>query len=124
MRSREDAIKFCLTIRNTYEDYPFSDFNWTIMRSSENKKMFAAIFEYQGNIRINVKCEPELAELLRNAYPSVLPAYHMNKKHWNSIILDGTVPDEEIKNMILDSFELIKPKKSVKKASSRAKKVD
>lgn len=122
MRTREDAIKFCLTIKNTYEDYPFDDFNWTIMRSSENKKMFAAIFEYQGNIRINVKCEPELAVLLRNAYPSVLPAYHMNKKHWNSIILDGTVPDEEIKNMILDSFRLIEPKKHVKKASSRANK--
>ncbi len=112
MLKRQEAIDFCLTIKDAYEDYPFNDANWTIMRHKKNKKMFAAIFEHRGNIWINVKCEPSLAEFLRNAYASVLPAYHMNKKHWNSIILDGSVPDEEIKNMIADSFELVKPKRA------------
>ena len=112
MLDRQEAIDFCLTLNGSYEDYPFNDANWTIMRNKINKKMFAAIFEHKGNIWINVKCEPSLAEFLRNAYASVLPAYHMNKKHWNSIILDGTVPDEEIKNMITDSFNLIKPKRA------------
>ena len=111
MKTRKEAVDFCLTIKDAYEDYPFDDFNWTIMRHKENKKMFAAIFEHQGNIWINVKCEPGLAELLRCAYNSVIPAYHMNKKHWNSIILNGSVPDAEIKNMISDSFDLVKPKR-------------
>ena len=112
MLERQEAIDFCLTIKGAYEDYPFNDANWTIMRNKVNKRMFAAIFEHKGKMWINVKCEPDLAELLRNAYASVLPAYHMNKKHWNSIILDGTVPDEEIKNMIMDSFNLVKPKRA------------
>lgn len=111
MKTRKDAIEFCLKIENTYEDYPFNDTNWTIMRCKKNKKMFAAIFERNGKVWINVKCEPNLSDLWRNTYKSVIPAYHMNKKHWNSIILDGTVPDAEIENMILDSFKLVKPKK-------------
>lgn len=114
MKTRQDAIDFCLSINDTYEDYPFNDFNWTVMRCVKNKKMFAAIFEYQGKIRINVKCEPNLAELWRSTYRGVVPAYHMNKKHWNSIILDGTVPENEIKNMISDSFDLVKPKRALK----------
>ena len=113
MLNRQEAIDFCLTIKDAFLDYPFNDANWTVMRHKTNKKMFAAIFEHKGNIWINVKCDPALSEFLRNAYASVLPAYHMNKKHWNSIILDGSVPDEEIKNMIMDSFDLIKPKRAV-----------
>ena len=108
MKTRKDIIDFCLTFDGAYEDYPFNDFNWTIMRITDNKRMFAAIFERQGKIWVNVKCDPSLAELWRNTYNSVIPAYHMNKKHWNSIILDGSVPDAEIKNMIADSFELVK----------------
>lgn len=108
MKTRKDIIDFCLTFDGAYEDYPFNDFNWTIMRITDNKRMFAAIFERQGKIWVNVKCVPSLAELWRNTYNAVIPAYHMNKKHWNSIILDGSVPDAEIKNMIADSFELVK----------------
>ncbi len=110
MKLRKEIIDFCLSLKGTYEDYPFSDFNWTIMRCEKNKKMFCAIFERQGKIWVNVKCEPSLAELWRNTYSSVIPAYHMNKKHWNSIILDGTVPKDEIKNMIIDSFETVNKK--------------
>ena len=113
MLKRQEAIDFCLTFKDSLEDYPFNDANWTIMRHKLNKKMFAAIYEHKGKIWINVKCDPSLSELLRNAYTSVVPAYHMNKRHWNSIILDGSVPDEEIKNMISDSFNLIKPKKAI-----------
>ena len=110
MKTRQDVIDFCLSFDNTYEDYPFDDFNWTIMRHRGNKKMFAAIFERSDNIWINVKCDPNLAYMWRSTYKSVIPAYHMNKTHWNSIIVDGTIPTDEIKNMIYDSFELTKPK--------------
>ena len=110
MRTRREVIDFCLSLKGTYEDYPFNDFNWTVMRCEKNKRMFAAIFERQGKIWINVKCEPGLAEFWRNTYEAVIPAYHMNKKHWNSIITEGSVPENEIKNMIRDSFEIVNRK--------------
>ena len=106
MRERKEVIEFCLDLNDTYEDYPFHDFNWTVMRHKENKKMFAAVYEHLGNIWINVKCDPNFTYMWRNTFESVVPAYHMNKEHWNSIILDGRVPDEDIKLMISDSYEL------------------
>ena len=111
MKTRQEAIDFCLSLDNTYEDYPFHDFNWTVMRHKSNKKMFAAIYEHMGSIRVNVKCDQNLTYMLRSTYKAVVPAYHMNKLHWNSIILDGSIPTDEIKNMICDSFEMTKPKK-------------
>ena len=110
MLTRRDAIEFCLTFDGVYEDYPFDDFNWTLMRHNDNKKTFAAVFERQDRIWINVKCEPSLARILRSNFKSVIPAYHMNKEHWNSIILDGSIDKKEIMNMIADSYYLTKKK--------------
>ena len=115
MRTRKDVVDFCLSLDETYEDYPFHDVNWTVMRHTGNEKMFAAICERLGNMWVTVKCDPNLTYMWRSAYKSVLPAYHMNKLHWNSIILDGSIPIDEIKNMINDSFELTKPKKRGKR---------
>jgi len=114
MRTRQEVIDFCLSLNDTYEDYPFHDVNWTIMRHKGNQKMFAAIYERMGNIWINVKCDPDFTYIWRSTYAAVIPAYHMNKWHWNSIILDGTVPTGEIKNMIGNSYELTKPKRKGK----------
>lgn len=75
-------------------------------RHKDNKKMFAAIYEHKGAIWVNVKCDPNLTYMWRNSFESVIPAYHMNKEHWNSIILDGSVPEEDIKVMISDSYDL------------------
>ena len=108
MKSRHDVIDFCMTLNGVYEDYPFRDVNWTIMRHKDNNKMFAAVFKRFDNIWINVKCNPDVTYMWRNAFDGVIPAYHMNKKHWNSIILNGSVPENEIKNMILDSYNLTK----------------
>ncbi len=108
MNSRKDAIDFCLTLSGVYLDYPFHDDNWSIMRHRGNKKMFAAVFKHQGNIWINLKCAPEVSSFWRSTYSSVIPAYHMNKEHWNSVILDGTVPECDIKTMIAESYELTK----------------
>ena len=106
MTTREDAIAYCLTFPLAYEDYPFDDFNWTVMRRKDTKKGFAWIFERDGRVWINIKVDPAWGEFWRDLYPSVLPAYHMNKRHWNSIILDGTVPDDEIAAMIAASYDL------------------
>lgn len=106
MKTREDAIKFCTTFKNAYEDHPFDDPNWTVIRHRENKRVFAWIFERQGNIWINVKCDPEWIDFWRKAFASVQPGWHLNKKHWNSIILDGTVPETDIRRMIGESYDL------------------
>ena len=66
-------------------------------------------------IWINVKCDPAWRDFWRSAFESIVPAYHMNKEHWNSIILDGTIPQEDIERLILESYELTKPRKTGKK---------
>lgn len=110
MIKREEAIFYCKSFSNVIEDYPFHDNNWTLMRHKLNKKTFACIYEHQNNIWINVKCDPEWRDFWRSAFKSIVPAYHMNKEHWNSIILDGTIPKEDIERMIAESYELTKPK--------------
>ena len=96
----------CLRHTDVFEDYPFDDPNWTCMRRKTNRKIFAAIFERDGKIWINLKAEPMRAEFWRAAYPAVLPGYHMNKRHWISVILDGSMSDDEILPLIEDSYEL------------------
>lgn len=106
MMTRADVIEYCLGFNQAFEDKPFNDANWTVMRRHDTRRGFAWIFEREGHIWINVKCDPDDALAFRNVYASVIPAYHMNKKHWNSIILDGTVPDDEICAMIAASYAL------------------
>ncbi|MGE7826821.1 MmcQ/YjbR family DNA-binding protein [Paenibacillus sp. NPDC093718] len=108
MRNRQEAIDYCLSLGHSYEDQPFRDKNWTVIRHQDNHKVFAWIFEKEHHIWINVKCEPGMLEFLRQAYTAVVPAFHLNKDHWNSIILDGTLPDEEIHEMIKQSYVLTK----------------
>ena len=106
MTTKEETIAFCLTFKDVYEDYPFHDPNWCVIRHRKNHKVFAWIFDRQGHVWINVKCRPEWRDLWRGAFPSVVPAYHLNKEHWNSIILDGTVPEKDIQVMIGESYDL------------------
>ena len=108
MRTRKEIIEYCMTLKGSYEDYPFHDTNWTVMRHKSNKKSYAYIYERTGLIWVNVKCDIEWIVFWRNAFASVVPAYHMNKKHWNSVILDGTVPEIEVKRMIAESHDLTK----------------
>lgn len=115
MKTRKEAIDFCLTLADVYEDYPFHDDNWTLIRHKGTAKTFATIYERQGNIWLNLKCDPMLTAMWRSAYQSVIPAYHMNKYHWNSVILDGTIPDKDIEIMIKDSYHLTYTKPKEKK---------
>lgn len=106
MTARQEVIQYCLTFPGVFEDYPFHDSNWTCMRICASRRIFAWIFERQGRIWVNVKCDPQWREFWRDAYASVIPAYHMNKTHWNSIILDGTVPEKDVRRMIAESYDL------------------
>ena len=114
--TRQEIIDFCLTFPNSYEDYPFDKIEdigvWTVMRHLLNKKTFAMIYERNGKLCINLKCDPHEADLLRQVYKDLTPAYHMNKRHWNTITLgtDCDVPTDELWRTIEHSYDLIKPK--------------
>lgn len=103
---KEKVINYCLSFKHVYKDYPFSDPNWCVIRHKENKKVFAWIFEKDNHVWVNVKCDKEWISFWRNAFKSVVPAYHLNKEHWNSIILDGTIPVNDIQIMIGNSYDL------------------
>ena len=79
MRERREVIDYCLTFENVFEDYPFHDDNWCVMRHKQNKKVFAWIFNKDGYVWVNVKCDVEWRDFWRNAFDSVIPAYHLNK---------------------------------------------
>ena len=85
-------------------DYPFGPDAATYKIKN---KMFALITEYKGGTRINLKCDPSEAMILRDLFESVTPGYHMNKAHWNSVQIPGDVPPEEIQRMIDHSYGLV-----------------
>lgn len=107
MKTREEALKFGLSFKNVYEEKPFHDPNWQLIRVKGSKKAFLWIYERNGYINLNVKTDPEWRDFWRSAYESVTAGYHQNKEHWNTIILDGSVPDDAIKTMIKESYELV-----------------
>lgn len=107
MTKREDAVKFGLSFPDTYKDAPFHDPNWELIRVKGNEKAFMLIYERNGYININVKTEPQWGDFWRGAYKAVIPAYHQNKRHWITIVLDGTVPEEDIRKMISESYALV-----------------
>ena len=107
MKTREEALKYGLTFPDVYQDAPFHDPNWQLVRYKGNKKAFLWTYERDGYINLSVKVDPEKAFFWRNIYKSVIPGYHQNKDHWNTIILDESIPDEEIKLMIAESYDLI-----------------
>lgn len=107
MMEKEEVILFGLSFDGTYRDAPFRDGNWQLVRVKENKKAFLWVYERDGFVNINVKVSPEWRDLFRKTYKSVIPGYHQNKEHWNTVILDGSIPDEEIKRMIAESYDII-----------------
>lgn len=107
MKSREEVLAYGLSFPMTYQDAPFHDPNWQLVRVKGSKKAFLWTYEKDGSLHLNVKADPEWRDFWRNTYPSVIPGYHQNKEHWNTIILDGTIPDEDVKRMIAESYDLV-----------------
>ena len=107
MRTREEAVDYGLSLADTYLDTPFRDTNWKLVRDKFTKKAFLWTYVLDGQVHINVKCDPEWRDLWRQAYASVLPGYHQNKEHWNTIILDDSIPDQEVQRMIDESYRLV-----------------
>lgn len=103
---------YVLSMPNAKRDYPFGEevavykVNDPATGSGQGK-MFALIAEGKDPVRISLKCDPVLAELLREKYDEVLEGYHLNKKHWNTIILTGQLNWEEIQGLIRHSYDLV-----------------
>lgn len=106
---RNDVIKYALSLKNTYEDYPFSDQKYglsPVIKHKTNNKWFLIIMNVNGEDYMNIKTEPTYSELLRKSYDYIIPAYHMNKEHWNSIIISRNVDEELVKELIMQSYNL------------------
>lgn len=107
LNTREEALAYGLSFPNTYQEAPFHDPNWQLVRVKGSKKAFLWTYERDGYINLNVKVEPEWRDFWRSTYKSVIAGWHQNKEHWNTIILDGTIPDSDIKRMIAESYDLV-----------------
>ena len=107
MKTREEILAYGLTFADTYVDTPFSDTNWQLVRVKQSKKAFLWTYEKDGFLNLNVKADPEWRDFWRSTYKSVITGYHQNKEHWNTIILDGSIPDEDVKRMIAESYDLV-----------------
>ncbi len=107
MTNRDEVLKFGLTFPDTYQDAPFHDPNWQLVRYRENKKAFLWTYIRNEKLCINLKAPIDWAFFWRDMYPAVTPAYHQNKEHWITVILDGTVPDTVLRQMIAESYRLI-----------------
>lgn len=100
----ESLREYCLSKPGTEETFPFGP-DTLVYKVNGKIYLLAGLDEQPA--RFNVKCDPDKAIELRDEYPAVLPGYHMNKKHWNTIILDGSITDRQLKEWIDHSYELV-----------------
>lgn len=100
----ETLREYCISKKGVTESFPFGN-DTLVFKAGE--KIFALV-NLDDNLSINLKCDPALAIDIRERYSSVTPGYHMNKKHWNTVLLDGSVPDKEIFSWIDHSYDLVK----------------
>ena len=100
----DSARTYLLSRPEAIEDFPFYPH---VAVFKVCGKMFATLVMEQGTARMNLKCDPDEALMLRDIFPAVLPGYHMNKRHWNTLVLDGSIPDGEVERMIDHSYGLV-----------------
>lgn len=104
MLTHKQLEEYILTMPNARLEYPFGA-EAAVYKVGE--KMFAIIAEGSNPVRLSLKCDPQLAIVLRERYLSVQPGYHLNKKHWNTILCTGEMPDDEIHDLIRHSYHLV-----------------
>lgn len=95
---------YILGMANVRLDYPFGE---DVAVYKVNDKMFALISEGKDPVRLSLKCDPELAVVLRAKYDEIMPGYHLNKKHWNTLVLAGQLEWEEVQGFIRHSYDLV-----------------
>lgn len=121
MMTRQEALTYGLSFEGTYQEAPFHDDNWQLVRVTGSKKAFLWTYERDGYINLNVKVDPSWRDFWRSTYEAVIPGWHQNKEHWNTIILDGSIPDKDVKRMIAESYDIVtySPTKMIYEAVKR-----
>jgi predicted DNA-binding protein (MmcQ/YjbR family) len=114
MMTAKELEEYILALPGSWLDFPFGEEPavYKIGKAEDGEgKMFALVTYNTKPIRISLKCDPLLSKTLRELYETVMPGYHLNKKHWNTVLYTGQLPDEEIKSLIHISYDLVKNSK-------------
>lgn len=110
MITHKELEHYLLEFPNTWLDFPFGE-GTSVYKAGDKEagegKLFAIIADDSKPLRVSLKCDPILAQSLREKYETVLPGYHLNKKHWNTIICTGQLTDDEIKDLARLSYRLV-----------------
>lgn len=108
MVTHKEIEEYLLSMPNARLDYPFGKEAAVYkVGSLDSGKMFALIAEGSKPVRISLKCDPKLSEVLREKYESVMPGYHLNKKHWITVVLSGQLSWDDVKGLIVHSYNLV-----------------
>lgn len=102
--NHKEVEEYLLSMPNARLDYPFGE---DVAVYKVGDKMFALVAEKSTPVQLSLKCDPQLAETLREKYESVMPGYHLNKKHWNTLLLTGQLGWDEVKALIRHSYDLV-----------------
>lgn len=108
--THKELEAYLLSFPNTWLDFPFGESAAVYKvghKEAGEEKLFAIIANNSQPLRVSLKCDPVLAEHLRKKYETVLPGYHLNKKHWNTIVCSGQLSDDEIKDLALLGYNLV-----------------
>ncbi len=108
--NHKELEEYLLSFPNTWLDFPFGEGTSVYKagdKAANDGKLFAIIADGSKPLRVSLKCDPILAQNLRDKYESVLPGYHLNKKHWNTILCTGQLTDQEIKDLVVLSYRLV-----------------
>lgn len=108
--THKELDEYLLSFPDTWLDFPFGEGTSVYKVGSKETgegKLFALIADDSKPLRLSLKCDPQLAETLREKYESVLPGHHLSKKHWNTILCTGQLSDDEIKDLIRHSYQLV-----------------
>jgi predicted DNA-binding protein (MmcQ/YjbR family) len=104
MMDQKTVEDYILTMPNAVREYPFGE---DVAVYKVDDRMFALMTEKKAPVSLSLKCDPQLSQVLRERYESVMPGYHLNKKHWNTIVLSGQLPWEEVQGLIRHSYILV-----------------
>ena len=111
--TEKDIHEYLLNMPGAWLDFPFGEdvFVYKVgPKGDEKAKMFALVANNSKPLRVSLKCDPQLSQILREKYESVMPGYHLNKKHWNTILCTGQVSDEDLRSLMTMSFDLASSK--------------
>lgn len=105
--THKNVEEYILSLPNARLDYPFGE---DVAVYKADDKMFALIAEKKQPVQLSLKCDPALSKVLRERYEEVMPGYHLNKKHWNTIVLSGQLSWDEVQDLIRHSYQLVAEK--------------